>query len=92
MTAKPLDAMSAERWGLVNRVVQSGDTLKTAIEIGEEIAQNHQDMVVRYKAVINDGFKLSLGDGAALEKVRIPLFKAAFRHKWYGSHEICLLT
>lgn len=75
LTAKPLDAMSAERWGLVNRVVQSGDTLKTAIEIGEEIAQNHQDMVVRYKAVINDGFKLSLGDGAALEKERA--------HKYY---------
>eukprot|EP00250_Pteridium_aquilinum_P002693 c12915_g1_i1 orf=171-998(-) len=75
LTAKPLDAMTAERWGLVNRVVESGVVLEAAIEIGEAIVQNRQDMVVRYKAVINDGFKLSLGDGAILEKERA--------HKYY---------
>lgn len=75
LTAKPLDAISAEKWGLVNRVVQPGEVIKAAIEIAEGIVQNHQDMVVRYKAVLNDGFKLALGDGAALEKERA--------HKYY---------
>lgn len=75
LTAKPLDAISAEKWGLVNRVVQPGEVIKAAIEIAEGIVQNHQDMVVRYKAVLNDGFKLALGDAAALEKERA--------HKYY---------
>ncbi|MCO5548902.1 hypothetical protein L7F22_002364 [Adiantum nelumboides] len=81
-TAKPLDALTAERWGLVNKVVEPKEVLDTAIGIGEAIVQNQQDMVVRYKGVINDGFKLSLGDGAALEKVKILiLFGTAIKLK-----------
>ncbi|KAI5072301.1 hypothetical protein GOP47_0012407 [Adiantum capillus-veneris] len=68
-SAKPLDAITAERWGLVNKVVESREVLEAAIGVGEDIIKNQQDMVVRYKGVINDGFKLSLGDGAVLEKV-----------------------
>ncbi|KAH7299274.1 hypothetical protein KP509_24G003200 [Ceratopteris richardii] len=74
LTGKALDAATAERWGLVNKVVESKEVLKAAIAIAEEIVQNQQDMVVHYKRIINDGFRLSFGDGAALEKERAHKF------------------
>lgn len=74
-TSKPLDALSAEKWGLVNRVVQPAELMEHAIETAEAIASNQQDMVLRYKSILNDGFKLPLGDGSSLEKERA--------HKYY---------
>jgi enoyl-CoA hydratase/carnithine racemase len=72
LSAKPLDAVTAERWGLVNRVVQPGeDVVSAAIEIAESILQNKQDMVLKYKSILNDGFRLSFAEGAALEKVDV---------------------
>jgi enoyl-CoA hydratase/carnithine racemase len=72
LSAKPLDAVTAERWGLVNRVVQPGeDVVSAAIEIAESILQNKQDMVLKYKSILNDGFRLSFVEGAALEKVDV---------------------
>lgn len=75
LTSRPLDAATAERWGLVNRVVKPAELMQTAIGIAEAIVQNQQDMVLRYKSVLNEGLKLSLGEGATLEKERA--------HKYY---------
>ena len=74
LTAMPLDGMTAERWGLVSRVVPSKELLPLAKEIGGRIARNHGEMVRRYKAVLNEGLDLSLGDGRKLEKVRFCFF------------------
>lgn len=65
----PITAEMAEKWGLVNHVVESGDVLKKATDIAEVILRNNRDMVFRYKSVINDGFKLDLTHALLLEKV-----------------------
>ncbi|RAL47428.1 unnamed protein product [Cuscuta campestris] len=70
LAATPLTADQAERLGLVNHVVERSELLKKARQIAEAIIKNNRDMVLRYKAVINDGFKLDLGRALALEKER----------------------
>ncbi|XP_022138775.1 probable enoyl-CoA hydratase 1, peroxisomal isoform X1 [Momordica charantia] len=70
LTAMPLTAEEAERRGLVNHVVEGGELLKKAREVAEAILKNNQDMVLRYKSVINDGLQLDLGHALALEKER----------------------
>ena len=73
LTATPLTAESAERLGFVNYVVEQNQLLNKAREIAEAIIKNNQDLVVRYKSVINDGLKLDLGHALSLEKVLIYL-------------------
>lgn len=68
-TAAPITAEQAEKWGLVNHVVERNELLQKARQIAEAMIRNNQDMVQMYKAVINDGFKLDLAHGLALEKV-----------------------
>ncbi|XP_021774285.1 probable enoyl-CoA hydratase 1, peroxisomal [Chenopodium quinoa] len=70
LSATPLTAEQAEKLGFVNYVVEVGELMKKAQEIAASIAKNNQDLVLRYKSVINDGLKLSLGDALALEKAR----------------------
>ncbi|KAJ0035812.1 hypothetical protein Pint_24330 [Pistacia integerrima] len=68
ISVMPVTAEQGERWGLVNHVVEVGDLLKKAKEVAEAIIKNNQDLVLRYKAVINDGLKLDLGHALQLEK------------------------
>ncbi|KAA8531217.1 hypothetical protein F0562_005869 [Nyssa sinensis] len=70
LTAMPITAEQAERWGLANHVVEGSELLKKAREVAEAITKNNQDLVLRYKSVINDGLKLQLGHALALEKER----------------------
>ncbi|KAI5574219.1 hypothetical protein BDE02_10G131500 [Populus trichocarpa] len=70
LTAMPISAEQAERWGLVNHVVEEGEVLRKAQEVAEAIVTKNQDLVLRYKAVINDGLKLDLGHALSLEKER----------------------
>ncbi|XP_010259225.1 PREDICTED: probable enoyl-CoA hydratase 1, peroxisomal [Nelumbo nucifera] len=70
LTAMPISAEMAERWGLVNHVVEGSELLNKAREVAENIIKNNQDLVLRYKAVINDGLKLDLGHALSLEKER----------------------
>lgn len=70
LTAMPLTAEQAERWGLVNHLVDESELLKKAREVAEAILKNNQDLVLRYKSVINDGLKLDLGHALILEKER----------------------
>jgi enoyl-CoA hydratase/carnithine racemase len=74
----PVTAEMAERWGLVNHVVDDNEVLSKAIEVAEAIARNNRNLVVLYKSVINDGFKLDLEHAQALEKVRASTFCGAF--------------
>lgn len=68
--AIPITAEQGERWGLVNHVVEASDLLKKAQEVAEAIVKNNQDLVLLYKAVINDGIKLDLRHALLLEKER----------------------
>ncbi|KAE8658972.1 putative Ubiquitin-conjugating enzyme 25 [Hibiscus syriacus] len=75
LTATPLSAEEAEKLGLVNHVVEPNEVLKKARQLAGAIMKNSQDMVLRYKSVINDGYKLDLLQGLAMEKER--------GHKYY---------
>lgn len=69
-TGNFLDADTACAWGLVNRVVAPDALLPTAIRLGEDMAGVEPEMLRNYKALINDGFARSFGDGMALEAER----------------------
>lgn len=71
LSALPIDAATAERWGLVSQVVPPAELMKTARAFAETILSNHGQMVQDYKAVIGDGFKLPLGEALLLEKVHL---------------------
>ncbi|EEF43100.1 probable enoyl-CoA hydratase 1, peroxisomal [Ricinus communis] len=70
LTAMPINAEQAEKWGLVNYVVEESELLTKAEEIAQAIIKNNQDLVRRYKSVINDGLKMDLGHALSLEKER----------------------
>lgn len=69
LTAMPFTAEEAQKLGFVNYVVEGTELLKKAREIARLIAHNNHDIVIRYKSIINDGFKLDLHQALALEKV-----------------------
>ncbi|OMO58488.1 Crotonase superfamily [Corchorus olitorius] len=74
LTATPLTAEQAEKLGFVNYVVEESELLKKARQIAAAIVKNNQDLVIRYKSVINDGLKLDLHHALALEKERAHKF------------------
>jgi crotonobetainyl-CoA hydratase len=55
LTGRPLDAHTALRWGLVNRVVPADQVLSTAIELAEAIARNAPLAVRASKRVMARG-------------------------------------
>lgn len=69
LSGTPILADQAERWGLVNHVVEGSQILIKARQVAEAIMKNNQDLVLKYKAVINDGFKQDLSEALKLEKV-----------------------
>lgn len=62
-----LDAQTAERWGLVNRVVPANELLAAAKALAADMAQVEPGMMGRMKKLIDDGFGLSFADAMALE-------------------------
>lgn len=66
-TGNFLDAQTARDWGLVNRVVAPEDLLPTARALAVDMASIDPAMLKAYKALINQGFERSFGDGMALE-------------------------
>ncbi|HEV7690799.1 MAG TPA: enoyl-CoA hydratase [Hyphomonadaceae bacterium] len=70
LTGNFLDAPTAERWGLVNRVVAPEELLSTAKKLGHEMAQVDGALLRRIKSVIDDGMQLPLEKALELEIVR----------------------
>lgn len=70
LTGNFLDAATAERWGLVNRVVAADALLPEAIALARDMAGIDPVMVAAYKSLIDDGYHLSLADALALEAER----------------------
>lgn len=62
-----LDASTAERWGLVNRVVKAEELLPSAIKLATDIASAPADKVQAYKRIIDQGFGETFADGMRLE-------------------------
>jgi len=65
-----LDAETAERWGLLNRVVPAEDLLPVAVKLAADMATIDPGFSAAYKRLIDDGFGGTFGDGLALETAR----------------------
>ena len=71
-----IGAEQANAWGLVNRVVPADRLLPEAVALAKDMLGTLPEMLVRYKAIINDGFALAYGEGLLLERRRGREFNA----------------
>ena len=74
LTGNWLSAEQAAAWGLVNRVLSPDELLPAARLLARDMLSTDPVLLARYKAVINDGFALALGEGLALERERARAF------------------
>jgi len=70
LTGNFLDAETAYAWGLANRVVSPEDLIPTALKLAADMAQIDVEMLTDYKAMIDDGYEMSLRQGLELEHAR----------------------
>ncbi len=70
LTGNFLSAEKAYEWGLVNRVVAPEALMDEALKLAREMADIEADMLVTYKAMIDDGYELAMGEGLKLEHER----------------------
>ena len=70
LTGNFLDAAKAYEWGLVNRVVAPEELMPAALQLAAQMADIDADMLVTYKAMIDDGYDLTMGEGLKLEHAR----------------------
>ncbi|WP_257844435.1 enoyl-CoA hydratase-related protein [Sphingomonas sp. J344] len=54
-----IDAETAERWGLVNRVVEPAELMQAALKLADDIAANDPSVIRRYNALIDENFGLT---------------------------------
>lgn len=64
------DAETAQRWGLVNRVVEPDQLLTEAVALAAVIAANDRRAVRNLKRVYDEGALLPMAEGLALERAR----------------------
>ncbi|MFC1799423.1 enoyl-CoA hydratase/isomerase family protein [Candidatus Eisenbacteria bacterium] len=67
LSAKPIDALAAERMGLVNKVVPQGDLMSTCEKMAKTIAKRGPLAVKYCLEAVDRGLNMSLDDGLALE-------------------------
>lgn len=66
-TGNFLDAQTAERWGLVNRVCPVDELLGAAHQLAAEMAQCDPALLRKYKAVMEEGAAMPLPDALQME-------------------------
>ena len=76
LTGNWVSAEQAAAWGFVNRVLPPDELMPAARALAMDMLGTLPHMLVRYKAIINDGFALAFGDGMALEKSRAREFNS----------------
>lgn len=62
-TGNFLDAETAERWGLVNRVYKDDELVPAAQKLAHEMADCDPVLLRGYKKIIDDGFAMEFGKG-----------------------------
>lgn len=68
LTGNFLDAEQAERWGLLNRVVEPDALLDVCRSLAQDIRSCQRPMVAAYKGVIERGFAVTYAEGRRLER------------------------
>lgn len=68
-TGNFLDAETAERWGLVNRVYPAADLVPAALKLASDMTGTDPALLRGYKKMIDDGFAMTFGE-ALKEEVR----------------------
>lgn len=68
LTGNFLDAHTAERWGLVNRVVSSEELVPTCLSLAEDIASADQRTLKTVKRIMDEGWNTTLDEGLAIER------------------------
>ncbi|HEX2038670.1 MAG TPA: enoyl-CoA hydratase/isomerase family protein [Acidimicrobiales bacterium] len=63
-----VDAAAAERWDLLNRVVEPGEALTTARAWADELAAGPPLALAAIKRLVDEGAELPFQDGLALER------------------------
>jgi len=76
LTGNWIGAEQAAAWGFVNRVVPAPALLDESRALACDMLSTLPEMLVRYKAIIDEGFALSFGEGLQLEKRRSIEFNA----------------
>ena len=76
LTGNWVSAEQAAAWGFVNRVIPADDLLPAARALAGDMLSCLPEMLVRYKAIIDDGFALNFGEGMQLERTRSREFNA----------------
>jgi hypothetical protein len=76
LTGRPISATEAEKWGLVNHVIEGGneEVVKAALEVAKSIADNSPDAVI----VSRQGVAIGWEGVGAEEGTRI------WQETWYG--------
>ena len=59
-TGKPIDAMLAQEWGLVSRVVDGDRLMGTALALAHDIAANPPDVLRMSKRLVREGQRMDL--------------------------------
>jgi enoyl-CoA hydratase len=70
LTGREIDAVEAERIGLVDRLVPAGQALDTAVELARQIAQFPWRAVVNDRGAVYEGLGLGLAEALANEDRR----------------------
>ena len=66
-TGNFLDAQTAERWGLVNRVYKADELIPAALKLGADMCSCDPALLKNYKAVIDDGLAIEFGKALKME-------------------------
>jgi enoyl-CoA hydratase len=83
-----IDAETAERWGLVNRVVEADELMPTAIRLAEDIAANDPGITRRYNALIDENFGLTYADAVDNEHRHSRAANQSFRKDGFDREAI----
>lgn len=76
-TGNPLTAEMADRWGMVNRVVEPEDLLPACEDLARDIASCDQTTLKRMKRVVNEGGDMTLGNALNYETMAMDLHSAS---------------
>ena len=68
LTGRMMEAVEAERAGLVSRVVPDGELLAEALKVAERIAQMSRPSVLAAKEAVNRAYETSLAEGVRFER------------------------